>query len=246
LRRRRADGYAAGDVVALVRSPAALVGDPRRVGTAVVVDVLRATSTATVLLARDLVPFDVVARPADLAALPGGGRPLMVITELKEGRAAHAWIDNSPVLVGGAELAGHQLVLVTTNGTRALASAAARAERVLIASFLNLSAAAGWIRDAQRDEDEVWIVPAGNVERDEQRTEDSECAEALKAMLEGADPRLDERLARVRGDARVQRRLTKEGPSFAADLDLCLELDRYPVVPRFVADAPSRGHVVRA
>ena len=231
--------------VVVRRSPAELARDPRATRTAVVIDVLRATSTAATLLARGLERIEVVATPRDLQQLPVSRDPRVVISEMAELRTELGHLDNSPVLVRSAELSGKCLVLVTTNGTRTLMQAAQRAERVFLASFLNLSAVARHVA-ADPGDDEIWIIAAGNVQRDEDRTEDSECADALVALLRNEPPRLAERLARCRSDAKVQRRLAGEGPAFAADLELCLSCDLYDVVPGFHADGSSRGHIVRA
>jgi len=122
----------------------------------IVVDVLRATSTIA-------------------QALAGGYGRVLSCAEVEEARAFRA-AEGDGVLAGeracvripGFDLGnspsefvspnGDTVILTTTNGTRALVAAAARCERVLGASLLNLEAVAEAAREAASD---VTIVCAG-------------------------------------------------------------------------------------
>ena len=204
---------------------------------AVVIDVLRATSTAIALLARGVTRIRIVATPEALAGLerrPGDGT--LVFSELEASRGSgFECVDNSPALAEEIELAGRQPVLVTTNGTRAVAAAVARASRVYLASFGNLSATTSHlVQSATR----VAILPAGDFAGGEPRTEDERCADALDAMLRGAGPDLATLVAECRADARVQRRIARH-PELIRDVDVALAVDRHPVVARVEADAGS-------
>jgi 2-phosphosulfolactate phosphatase len=103
---------------------------------AVVVDVLRATSTATQALAagyEQVLCAESVERAAELRG-PGrvlaGERDCLKPAGFDQG--------NSPL--EAAELRGSELVLATTNGAPAVVSCASRADRVLLACVLNLEA----------------------------------------------------------------------------------------------------------
>ena len=203
---------------------------------AVVIDVLRATSTALAIFARGAGRIEVVATPGErrsLAAPAGGGRYL-VFSELDESRALGLeCIDNSPALADRVDLAGRLPVLVTTNGTRALAAAAARARAVLIASFGNLAVLARHLRDSA---ERVTLLPAGDFAGAEPRTEDELCADALAALLAGETPDLAAMTAAIRQDARVQRRVARH-PALVHDIDAALSVDRYPAIARAVTGA---------
>ncbi|MGC9974924.1 MAG: 2-phosphosulfolactate phosphatase, partial [Gaiellaceae bacterium] len=104
---------------------------------AIAIDVLRATSTIT-------------------QALASGYQRVLCCTDVEDARALAA--EQGPAVLGGerkcvpipgfdfgnspreyvGEPAAPTLVLSTTNGTRLLVTAAAHAERVLVASLLNL------------------------------------------------------------------------------------------------------------
>jgi phosphosulfolactate phosphohydrolase-like enzyme len=216
-------------------APARLAG---RHEVAVVIDVLRATSTAAVLLGRGARTLEVAAELADLALAPGA----LIISEHAEAAAHGPRIDNSPVQASALPLdEGRPLVLVTTNGTRALAAAAGAAERVFAASFLNLGATARYLVGSGAAR--VTLVPAGDFAAAAPHTEDERCADALAALLAGAPVDAAALAASCRDDARVLRRLARE-PALAADLDLCLTVDRFPVVMAFHPGPGATGRLV--
>jgi len=188
---------------------------------AVVIDVLRATSTAAVLAGRGARELLVAATPDDLARLPAGS--YQIFSEL----ACAGAIDNSPFLAESYVLDGKQPALVTTNGTRALLAASACARRVFVASFLSLTATCRAIVAAAPER--VTLLPAGKFERAEPHFEDERCADAIEQILERKSPDLAAIAASCREDARVIRRMGE----IARDVDLALSPDRYPVVLEF-------------
>jgi phosphosulfolactate phosphohydrolase-like enzyme len=224
-------------------APAALSEEALEV--AVVIDVLRATSTATVLCHRGAQEIAAVATLADLERLPTptSGRPYLVFSELKDVPRRYERLDNSPTLAEAAPLLGKVPVLVTTNGTRALTAAARHASEVLLASFLNLEAVVGYL--SRRKPERVTLLPAGRFDRNEPRAEDDACARFLGARLAGERPLFAAAEQAVRSDERVMRRVVAE-PQLALDLERCLQLDGAPCVPRFIAVSDGQGHIVAA
>jgi 2-phosphosulfolactate phosphatase len=110
----------------------------RPVEVAVVVDVLRATSTIVQALAvgyRRVVCCRSVATARDLRA-PGR----VLAGESSCVRVPGFELGNSPADVATAGPLGEELVLATTNGSPAVVAAARAAEQVLVASLLNLRA----------------------------------------------------------------------------------------------------------
>jgi 2-phosphosulfolactate phosphatase len=210
------------------RSPARLDDEPLDV--AVVIDVLRATSTVAVLSHRGVAVVRVVATVDDLPRLPPGRH--LLFSELSSVPAGYDRLDNSPTLARDVELSGRVPVLVTTNGSRALCAAAAKAKRVVVASFLNVTAVARYLK--RLGPERVTLLPAGRFDRDETRCEDETCAQFLGALLEGKAPSFEEAAHTVRADALVGRRVAKE-PQLAIDLPFCLTFDGAPSVPLFSA-----------
>jgi 2-phosphosulfolactate phosphatase len=155
--------------------------DPERLagGVAVVVDVLRATTTIVHALAAgcDMVrPCAAVEEARDLADhLPAGK---VLLGGEREGVPLPGFdLGNSPREYTGKVCKGNTVVLTTTNGTRALLRAA-EAERVLVAAFVNYSAVCEQLRQDARP---VHIVCAGT--EGEVSLEDTLLAGALVDFL---------------------------------------------------------------
>lgn len=215
-----------------------LLGE-ERLESAVVIDVLRATTTAIVLLARGVPAVRVVATADELAGLPPGD--YLVFSELASARASSlACVDNSPATAEEVDLAGRVPVLVTTNGTRAVAAAMRCAREVLVAGFVNLASTARHLAPADR----VTLLPAGDFAAREIRTEDERCADALEEILAGRAPDLPALVAACRDDARVKRRIARH-PELLRDVDIALAVDRHDVVARALA-TPAGFELVRA
>ncbi len=145
--------------------------------TAVVVDILRATSVMVTALeqgAAEVVAFAEIDQARGFAArtLP---RPLLCGERFCKPIAGFD-MGNSPADYTKAEVSGRTLAMTTTNGTRALAVASA-ARRVLVGSFLNLSALA----TSLRYENQIVIVCAGT--DGEETEEDLYFAGALATLL---------------------------------------------------------------
>lgn len=220
----------------------------RRADVAVVMDVLRMTSTAAVLMRRSSCAGVAVA--ATLDDLPRLGRPLsecVLVSELGGASRLGLRVDNSPAQVARMDFGARTPVLVTTNGTRTLLAAAACAAKVLLASFVDLRAVAAHLVALARSRRaaSVVLLPAGKFERGEARVEDDLCADALEALLLGRAPDLDASFSLVRADTRVRRRVESE-PGFSLDLDLALEGDPSAAVLQFEPIDRGVGHIVRA
>jgi len=190
----------------------------------IIIDVLRATTTAAVLCQR-LGELCLLRTPADLDQLPPGSYALF--SELSGIVCEHPRFDNSPVQARDAEITGTP-VLVTTNGTLAVGIAAQLAPQIVLASFVNLSAIADHV--TRTAPSRIAIMPAGNIKSAKRCSEDDACAEALAARLAGAELDLPARIAAVRADPRILRRQAAE-PGLPADLDLCFSVDVVAVVP---------------
>lgn len=221
--------------VAIVH-PSQAPGEP--VDVCIVVDVLRATTTATVLCQR-LGELCVVRKPDDLAQLPPRAGGYALFSELAGVESDIPRFDNSPVQARDVALEGRTPVLVTTNGTLAVGLAAQFAGEVLLAGFVNLSAVVAYVR--ARGISSVALMPAGNIKRDKRCVEDDGCAEAIASRLSvGSDPvDVHAIIAACRLEGRIIDRRANE-PNLGADIDLSFDLDAVPVVPRVVGAADQR------
>jgi 2-phosphosulfolactate phosphatase len=201
--------------------------------TAVVVDVLRATSVLTVARsngARRVLP---AGTPEEALALRAR-HPGALLCGERDGRRIDGFdLGNSPFEYGAETVAGRTLVFASTNGSQALL-AARRARRRVLGAFVNASA----VLEEVAGDEEVTVVCSGKLGG--YALEDA----ALAGWLV---ERLAARGARVRGAAAgfarrtapcdaaevralVQgaahgRYLRSLGPEFARDVEFCAGLD---------------------
>ena len=216
--------------VAVALTPAAAVV---RGGCAVIVDVLRATTTLTVAFAhgaRGVVP---TATPAEALALRAV-RPGVLACGERDGRIVPGFdLGNSPFEYTAERVQGRTLAFASTNGSQAML-AAARARRRVLAAFVNAAATV----EAVRHEPEVTIVCAGKL--GDFSLEDAACAGLLLERLAGHGGVPDgpaARLARALAPADAAavralvesaaqaRHLVSLGPAYARDLEPCAGLD---------------------
>jgi 2-phosphosulfolactate phosphatase len=225
-------------------TPAALPAATLAGATALVIDVLRASTTMVTALAhgcRAVLPVAEVeearrrAREVPGALLAGerGGDP-----------PAGFDLGNSPLEFTSERVGGRTIVFTTSNGTRALL-AARPAAAVAVAGFVNLAAAADWAVGQRRD---LVVVCAG--ELGARSVEDETCAGLLvdrvlsrepeavatpgAAEAAGAARAYAKDLAQLAQDAPHARHLTAQGRG--PDVAACLTLDAFTMVPVYRAD----------
>jgi 2-phosphosulfolactate phosphatase len=153
-------------------------------GLAVVVDVLRATTTVVHALAAGCRAVYPCAEVEEARALAGGMRAgRVLLAGEREGRPLGGFdLGNSPGEFTAARCRGRDLVLTTSNGTRALLQAAP-ADRILAAGFVNFSAVC---EQLARDARPVHVVCAGD--GGEPALEDALLAGALVEFLSEEGP----------------------------------------------------------
>jgi 2-phosphosulfolactate phosphatase len=133
-------------------------------GVAVVIDVLRATTTMVQALAAGcprVLPCATVEAARQVAAsLPAG---TALLAGERDGLPLPGFdLGNSPLEFTPERCRGRTLVMTTSNGTRALLHAAA-AERVLVAAFTNLGAVCEQLRHEMRPVNVLCAGDAGGV-----------------------------------------------------------------------------------
>ena len=157
-----------------------------RGGIAVIIDVLRASTTITHALANgalQVIPCSEVQEAYAIAeqfppghALLGGEREGLLIDGFQ--------LDNNPFAYSADVVRGKTIVFTTSNGTKALLRAS-QADRVLIGSFVNLQAVVAVLAGEARP---IHLVCAGTMGKI--TIEDSLCAGAIAdrlSMIKGID-----------------------------------------------------------
>jgi len=216
---------------------------------ALVVDVIRATTTAARLLAagaRELV----LAGEVDRAREEARRRAALLAGE-RGGLPPEGFdLGNSPREADPERVRDRTVVMTTTNGTRAALRAAGAAQRVGLAALVNARAAVRW---AAAGEGDLVLVAAGR--EGQAALDDTYALGALVAAFRELEPdvRLDdgaklaEALFRAQPDPRAA--LAESAAAAAlvrigleADVPLCARLDELEVVPQLAA---REGAVLR-
>jgi 2-phosphosulfolactate phosphatase len=206
--------------------------------TGIVIDVIRATTTMCQALASGYERVFCTAEIEDARNLReelgegvlGGERNAVRIPGFDLGNSPREYLE--PV--------GETLILSTTNGTRAVVTAAQRCERVLVASLLNLAA----VVDCAREEGEDAVVVCAGVQAtlalDDayvagrivellgwERTDASEAAARLASTWGGAEEAFRA--------SKSGRNLLENAPALEEDIAFCARESVLEVVPRLVA-----------
>jgi 2-phosphosulfolactate phosphatase len=216
--------------------------EAERVPTAVVVDVLRATSTIA-------------------QALAAGYRRVLCCAEVEEARALRERIGEG-VLAGERRAAaiegfdlgnsprefvtprGETLILTTTNGTRAIVTAAAHADTVFVGSLLNLESVVAAAAERGTDVEVVCAGVEGRFTLD-----DAYCAGRIVERLDGERSDAAEaavRLARSFPSA-LEGLRASENPfhdKLGADVAWCAQENLVAVVPRLAGMNGTAAEIV--
>ena len=207
---------------------------PRTV--AIVIDVLRATSTMCQALASGYERVLCCAEIDDARALAQTEGPAKLAGERRLEHIEGFDFGNSPRELEGAA-AAPTLILTTTNGTRLLVAAAERYERVYVGSLLNVDAVAAAARESGED---VAVLCAGVL--GELALDDAYCAGRIVAgdrrraggLRAGRDPLAAELPERARRSRCEPQRGEPPTHGMEADVDVCARENVLDVVPRYV------------
>jgi len=204
-----------------------IAGAASATGLAVIIDVFRAFTVTPWLFHRGAARVIPVASEAEARAERVGCPGAMLAGERNGRRLAGFDLGNSPAEVAHSDLTGKTVIQRTSAGTQGLMGATG-AEQVLTASFVNAGAVARYV--AQSSAGDVCLVAMGwnGVEA---TIEDRLCAEYLRDLLRGGEPRYVTIRARICADPSGAKFPDPDQPWFPPeDLDYCLDLDRFDFV----------------
>ncbi len=220
-------------------TPASLAGGALAGATALVIDVLRASTSIITALANGCAGVVPVGEPAEAIRRAAGAPGALVAGERKGDPLEGFHLGNSPLEFTRERVGGRIVFLTTSNGTGALLAVRA-AEAIGVAAFVNAGAAAAWALAAGRN---LVIACAGDVGR--RSLEDEVCAGLIVEQVRGARPDAvlgpeaedvagqarpyAKDLGRLAQDSSWARRLGNRGRG--ADLAVCLTLDTVGLVP---------------
>jgi 2-phosphosulfolactate phosphatase len=213
--------------------------------TVVVIDILRASSTLVIALnngAREIIPVASVESAVKISGslfgevtLRGGERNGKIIEGFNLG--------NSPMEYTESAVKGKSIIYCTTNGSVAMAKSR-YARTLVIASFLNLSAAVAFLREENKD---FLIICAGRMNSiGNFSLEDAVCAGMMiQKLMAGESLELGlsdsakaayalyksfgRSILKMLKNSEHGKYLTEIG--FAEDLKICAQVDSVPVLP---------------
>lgn len=222
----------------LMPSANAIDGDKLEGATAVVIDVLRATSVMVTAFANGLDKLITVSSPDEAFAMRDE-KPHYLLGGEKDAVYVPGFdLDNSPFNYTQERVGGRTLVMSTSNGTRAI-NGSARAERLVIGSFLNAKAVANYVRHDSK----VVLVCSGS--NNAFTLEDALCAGYIAWLLKNMTSKMKQsdftismtnlylayrsNIKLIAEQGNHYKLLSQKG--FDRDLDYCFTPDKFDIVP---------------
>ena len=208
-----------------------LVRDAREAtGTAVIIDVFRAFTTAAIAFDRGATQITLVAEAGDALELHRSGVGDLLMGEVDGKRPEGFDFGNSPYEISQADVAGKSLVQSTRAGTVGVA-AAENADKIYLGSFVVAQATVNAIM--RRRPEVVSIIAMGDQGR-VRSDEDEQCGIYLRNIMEGRQPDLAAVRSLIMTGGATQKFFDDGQPQFhPEDVALALQAaDRYSFAMR--------------
>ncbi len=203
-------------------------GALRAVGTAVVIDVLRAFTTTCHAMASGAGKIMAVARAETAFGLRDALPDAVLLGERKGIRIPGFDLGNSPSGLRGLDFKGRAVIITTSNGTRGLL-AAQRADEILTGSFVNANALVRYIQ--RENPGTLSLVCMGS--HGVPSIEDTLCAQYVQEAVLGRRPDFDGIRQTILDSPRVAAYKAANNPDMpVADLDMCLKIDQFDFILR--------------
>ncbi len=133
---------------------------------------------------------------------------------------------NSPVQTTNLDVKGRKIIITTSAGSQGIVNSK-NADEILVGCFINAQSIVAYLK--KKNPKKVTLLAIGN-NAVESAVEDEECAKYMKSQLEGSPVDLKlmrENILKSDGADRL-RRLDQQD-----DLDFCLRLNTYNILPKF-------------
>ncbi|MDX9992738.1 MAG: 2-phosphosulfolactate phosphatase [Anaerolineales bacterium] len=193
-------------------------------GAVVVIDVLRAFSTAAYAFGQGVTQIYPVGEPAEALALREKIPNALAVGEMNGMPLAGFDMGNSPLQMLAADLRGRTLIQRTSAGTQGLVRSL-RAETLLAASFVVAGATVAYLKKISARK--ITFVSTG-LNQNGRGDEDLACAEYLHRLWQGDTPDPAPYLERVRLSREASIFLRQDLPQFPPiDLEYSTALDRF-------------------
>jgi 2-phosphosulfolactate phosphatase len=193
-------------------------------GMVVVIDVIRAFTTAAFLFNAGVQEILLVSGVDEALALRRAMPAALVAGELGGIPVPGFDLGNSPAQAAALRLVGRTVIQRTSAGTQGVVLSRS-ADTLLAAALTNLSATVRYIQ--AHPPEYLTLVQTGQVDKENWGDEDVACADLIERQLRGEPLDLDATLRRVR-DSYSGQHFDGSRPEFPpADLDLVLQVDRF-------------------
>jgi 2-phosphosulfolactate phosphatase len=206
-------------------------------GTVVVIDVLRAFTTAAFAFAAGAQEILLVSSVDEALSMREQIPGSLVMGEVKGLPVPGFDFSNSPAEIDGRDLSGRRLIQRTSSGTQGVILSQ-RADIILTSSFVCASATVNYLHKLDSQQvtlvntgyrppggEEGWHVGLG--------TEDEACADYIEALIRNETPEVEPFIHRVRESYSGLIFADPQYPEHSAvDLDYCTQVDRFDFAMR--------------
>ena len=209
-------------------------------GIVVVIDVLRAFSTAAYAFAAGVDSIFLVSTVEEALALRQAIPGSLAMGEVYGMRLPEFDFGNSPPQFDGLDLRGRILIQRTTAGTQGVVRSQ-KADLLIPASFCTARATVELVNRA--DPAELTFVLTG-LREGGWGDEDVACADYMEALINGESPEMEPLFERVRSSTPGRQFTNPNLPDFPLqDLEYCLQVDRFPFAMQ--VERQDGWHVLR-
>jgi 2-phosphosulfolactate phosphatase len=206
-----------------------LEGARQATGTAIIIDVFRAFTTAAVAFSRGAESIVLVAEVDEALELRRRGTGDLCMGEVGGMRPNGFDFGNSPYEISEADVEGKRLIQSTRAGTVGVA-AAQNATQIYAGSLVIAEATVNAVR---RDSPDMVSIVAMGAEGRERADEDEQCALYMRNLLEGRKPDHEAVRSLVLTGGQTQRYGDPQRPHFhPKDVEYALQIDSVPFAIR--------------
>ena len=207
-----------------IRRLSLLDGARRAAGTAVIIDVFRAFTTAAFVVANGAETILPVGSVEEALTLRRNHPGWLIMGEVHGHKVPGFDYGNSPDEVSGIDFRGKTVIQRTSSGVQGIL-AASGADEIILGSFVLAEATVEYIK--RRNPDVVSIVAMG-WEGDYEAIEDELCAEYLEARLRGEHPDFLKIARRIKDDPQGAKFFDKSQTTFReGDFHAAMSLDKF-------------------
>lgn len=214
-----------------------LNGVKKAKGSAIIIDVFRASSTILVCLhkgSREIIPVESVEKALFLKEK----HPSWVLVGERNGKKIEGFdYGNSPSTIASLDFKNKTIILSTSSGTKGIVHTE-NTEECLIASFTNISKVISYL--TEKNPKDVSIIPMG-LNATTPAVEDDLCAEYIVQSLQNKQieyAKMIKEIKQSQGFQRLQRLKQYQ------DISYCLQLNRFPLLPVYTKEKQAIQSII--